>query len=128
MKFTICIATTLVAAVGALLLSGCGKDAAQTAPQALAEETAPATLEEAFASSTGELKEHADEAVRSLRVEDYPMALVVLQTLTERTDLTSSQRALTSQAILTANKKVAEAAAAGDAEAKKLQRYREFTK
>lgn len=124
MKITIYIAIT----IGALLLTGCGEDSSSSAPEPLAVEAAPSTLEEAFASSTGDLKEHANEAIRSLRAEDYSLALVVLQRLAERTDLTGSQRSLTSQAMLTANKKVSEAAKSGDEEAAKLQRYREFNK
>ncbi len=129
MKYPFCFAITLTLTAGALLLTGCGgEETSSVAPAALAVEAAPRTLQEAFASASGELKEHADEAVRLLQNEDYPMALVVLQTLTARTDLTASQRGLTSQALLTANQKVAEAAKNGNAEAEKLQRYREFTK
>ena len=91
-------------------------------------EQAPTTLEEAYASATGEMKNLADEAIRLLRAEDYPRALVVLQNLAARTDLTGSQRNLTSQALLTANQKVSEAAQSGNKDAEKLQRYREFTK
>lgn len=107
---------------------GCSEDKGTPPPEPLAVEKAPTTLAEAFASSTGEMKTTADEAVRLLRAEDYSRALVVLQNLSARTDLTSSQRNLTSQALLTANQKVAEAAEKGNKDAKKLQQYREFTK
>jgi hypothetical protein len=129
MKHTFCVAITLALTAGALLLTGCGgEETSAVVPVALAVESAPTTLQEAFASASGELKEHADEAVRLLQNQDYSMALVVLQTLAARTDLTASQRGLTSQALLTANQKVAEAATNGNEEATKLQRYREFTK
>lgn len=129
MKSPCFLALALAVSSATLLLTGCGDDQTSSgAPEPLAVEAAPTTLEEAYASSSGELKEHANEAIRLLQNKDYPMALVVLQKLAARTDLTASQRGLTAQAMLTANKKVAEAAETGNEEAKKLQQYREFTK
>lgn len=111
-----------------VLVSGCGEEKGTPPPEPLAVEEAPSTLEEAFANSTGELKTMADEAVRFLRVADYPRALVSLQKLSARTDLTSSQRGLTAKALMTADQKVSESAQSGNKEAEKLQQYREFTK
>ena len=129
MKRPFYLALSLALTSTTLLLTGCGDEGTSSAaPEALTVEAAPTTLQEAFASSSGELKEHADEAIRLLQIEDYPMALVVLQNLTARADLNASQRGLTAQAMLTANKKVAESAEKGNEEAKKLQQYREFTK
>ncbi|HAV61001.1 MAG TPA: hypothetical protein DCY13_01380 [Verrucomicrobiales bacterium] len=113
---------------GLLMLCGCGEDTASRAPEPLAVEQAPTTLEQAFASAGGDLKLMADEAIQFLRNGDYPRALVALQKLTSRTDLDGHQRGLASQALLTANQKVAEAAEKGNAEAEKLLRYRSANK
>jgi len=129
MKKTRIFSTFIGLAAGLTILTGCGDGGVESKPpEPLAVSAAPTTLEEAYAGSSGELRMMSDEAVRLLRVEDYPRALVILQNLAARTDLTDSQRQLTSQALLTANQKVAEAAEQGNKDAKKLQQYREFTK
>jgi hypothetical protein len=110
------------------LVAGCGGEPPPEIPQALTEEAAPSTLTEAFAKATGETREMADDAVTFLSSKEYDKALLVLQRLLSQTDLTPHQRSFTSQALLTANQKVNEAAQQGNERAARLLQQRAATK
>lgn len=112
----------------ALLLVGCGGEQPSQAPEALSVSEAPSTLEQAFAQAPEELRAEALEASRLMTDGDYSMALVVLQKLCARTELTGDQRTLATRSMLTAQQQVAAAAERGDEESKKLLKYRSMTK
>ncbi len=110
------------------LVTGCGGEKQSQAPEALTVSEAPTTLEQAFAQAPEEVRSEALEASRLISGGDYSMALVVLQKLCARPELTGDQRTLATRSMLTAQQEVAKAAERGDEESKKLLRYRSMTK
>lgn len=112
----------------ALLFVGCGGEQQSQAPEALSVSEAPSTLEQAFAKAPEEVRTEAMEASRLMTGGDYSMALVILQKLCARTELTGDQRTLATRSMLTAQQQVAAAAERGDEESKKLLKYRSMTK
>ena len=118
----------LVAVGTFLLASGCKDNQTPATPTALEVTQAPANLEEAFAKAPAEARGEALEAAGLLKGEDYVMALVVLQKLCARPELTGDQRTLAARSMLTAQQEVAKAAELGDEESKRLLKYRSMNK
>ncbi len=120
----ILILCLLIATCGA----GCSREQESKAPEALGVSEAPASLEEAFAQAPADVKAEAFEASGLIKGGDYSMALVVLQKLCARPELTGDQRTLATRSMLTAQQEVNKAAERGDEESKKLLRYRQINK
>ncbi len=117
--------STLVLAV---LVVGCGREQEPQVPEALGVGEAPATLEEAFGKAPEDVRSEAFEASALIKGGDYSMALVVLQKLCARPELTGDQRTLATRSMLTAQQEVNKAAERGDEESKKLLKYRSMNK
>lgn len=120
------IACTLAVAV--FFAAGCGGGAESQIPEALSLTEAPTTLEQAFANAPADAKAEAQQAAASLNSGDYGRALMILQQLTARAELTGPQRELATRSMLTAQQEVAKAAEAGDKDLQRLMRYRSANK
>jgi len=101
----------LTACLALALGSGCGKKAD---PEVLAVEQVPATVENAFKGADGELKNTATEVVNAIQGKDEPKAMMDLQALFARPDLTPEQREVASRSMISLNQKLRAAAAQGD--------------
>lgn len=123
-RFSILVSPFLLSA----LLVGCGGEQATQIPDPLGLSEAPSTLEEAFAKAPEDARAEAFEASALIKGGDYSMALVVLQKLCARPELTGDQRNLATRSLLTAQQEVAKAAEQGNEESKKLLRYRQSNK
>jgi len=118
----------LLAALLSAFVTGCGGEPESGAPEALTVSEAPTTLEQAFAQAPAEVRAEALEASRLITEGDYSLALVVLQRLCARPELTGDQRNLATRSMLTAQQETAKAAERGDEESRKLLKYRSMTK
>lgn len=114
--------------VASIFTTGCGNEQEPQVPEALTLAETPTTLEQAFAQAPEESRAEALEASRLITEGDYSLALVVLQKLCARPELTGDQRTLATRSMLTAQQEVAKAAERGDEESKRLLRYRSMTK
>lgn len=106
---------------------GCNKPAEP--PKPVAVEEAPAGLQEAFKETKGPRNEAVDrlveDATAALQAQDYSRALILLESLSRRADLTGPQREFVTRSMLAAHKALAANAAAGNpAAAKALEQYR----
>lgn len=115
-------------ALAALFAAGCGRGGESQIPEALSLTEAPTTLEEAFAGAAADAKAEARAAAAALSSGDYGRALMILQQLTARPELTGPQRELATRSLLTAQQETAKAAEAGDQDLQRLMRYRSATK
>ena len=109
-------------ALGLLALVGCNKTA--QAPPPIPIQEVPQTLENAFKNSSAETSQAANQAVSAVRAEE-PTALVDLQELSERSDLTQEQRIIAARAMAAYLQKLRETADKGDKKAEEvLEHYR----
>lgn len=115
-------------ALAAFFNVGCGGGDESQIPEALSLTEAPTTLEQAFASAAEDAKAEAQAAAAALSSGDYGRALMILQQLTARPELTGPQRELATRSMLTAQEETAKAAEAGDQDLQRLMRYRSATK
>ena len=118
--------TILFSTFAILLSSGCSKKVEP--PKPLAVEQAPTSLDEAFKNAKAEAKALAVEATAALQAKDYAKALLALQSLSGRSDLTAVQRDLASRAMLAVNKALSEQASTGDQKAQQVLQIRRMTK
>lgn len=114
--------------LAAFFTAGCGGGEEAQIPEALSLSEAPNTLEEAFANAAADAKNEAQQAAAALNSGDYGRALMILQQLTARPELTGPQRELATRSLLTAQQETAKAAEAGDQDLQRLMRYRSATK
>jgi len=114
--------------LAALFTAGCGGGAESQIPEALSLTEAPTTLEQAFANAPADAKAEAQQAAAALNSGDYGRALMILQQLTARAELTGPQRELATRSMLTAQQETAKAAEAGDKDLQRLMRYRSANK
>ncbi|HSH16819.1 MAG TPA: hypothetical protein VLD18_12335 [Verrucomicrobiae bacterium] len=114
--------------LAALFTVGCGGGEEAQIPEALSLSEAPNTLEEAFANAAADAKGEAQQAAAALNSGDYGRALMILQQLTARPELTGPQRELATRSLLTAQQETAKAAEAGDQDLQRLMRYRSANK
>lgn len=114
--------------LAALFTVGCGGGEEAQIPEALSLSEAPNTLEEAFANAAADAKGEAQRAAAALNSGDYGRALMILQQLTARPELTGPQRELATRSLLTAQQETAKAAEAGDQDLQRLMRYRSANK
>jgi hypothetical protein len=115
-------------AIAAFFIAGCGGSSESQIPEALSLTEAPTTLEQAFASAAADAKAEAQQAAAALNSGDYGRALMILQQLTARPELTGPQRELATRSLLTAQQETAKAAEAGDQDLQRLMRYRSANK
>jgi hypothetical protein len=115
-------------AIAAFFTAGCGGSKESQIPEALSLTEAPTTLEQAFANAPAEAKAEAQQAAAALNSGDYGRALMILQQLTARPELTGPQRELATRSLLTAQQETAKAAEAGDQDLQRLMRYRSANK
>src|ERR1041385_8098549 len=110
------------ALLAALCLTGaCSKD---KAPEPVAVEQVPATVESAFKDAPAEVKSSADEIAAAVQGKDNAKALIDLQALFARPDLTPEQREAASQSMRSLHQQLRSSAAQGDARAAEaLQTY-----
>jgi hypothetical protein len=94
------------------------------APEPVAVDQVPATVESAFKDAPAEVKSSADEIAAAVQGKDNAKALIDLQTLFARPDLTPEQREAASQSMRSLHQQLRSAAAQGDARAAEaLQTY-----
>jgi hypothetical protein len=115
-------------AIAAFFTAGCGGGNESQIPEALSLSEAPNTLEEAFANAPADARAEAQQAAAALNSGDYGRALMILQQLTARPELTGPQRELATRSLLTAQQETAKAAEAGDQDLQRLMRYRSANK
>jgi hypothetical protein len=99
----------------ALLVVGFG--CKEKAPQVLSAEQVPAAVESAFKDATGDAKTTANEVVAAIQSKDEAKALVDLQTLFSRPDLTPEQREAANSSMISLNERLRALAAQGDKKA-----------
>lgn len=126
MKPSIVRKASFVACLFLLLAGGCSKQPAP--PKPLAVEQAPTSLEEAFKNAKAEAKALASDATAALQAKDYAKALMALESLSSRSDLTSAQRDMASRSMLAVNKALSEQASTGDQKAQQVLQIRRMTK
>ena len=116
--------TPLLATVvlSVLLTASCGQN---EPPPPMPVEQVPATVENAFKEANPELKGSAGEIVTAIQGKDEPKALLDLQALFARPDLTPEQREAANRSMISLNQKLRTAAEQGDQRAAEaLQVYR----
>lgn len=126
MNFTLPWRTSSALCLALLLVCGCSQEAAP--PKAIAVEQAPASLGEIFKGARPEVKTLVDDAVGALRTKDYTKALLALQSLSARSDLTPPQRDMASRSMLAVNQALAEQASSGDQKAQQVLQFQRTTK
>lgn len=109
-----------------IFLNACSQQDA--APKPVAIESAPTSFAEAFKNAKPEAKQLATEATAALESKDYARALLALQSLAGRSDLTDSQRDMASRSMLSVNQALTEQAASGNQQAQQVLQLRRTTK
>jgi len=105
-----------------LLICACSKPP-NTAP--LSVEQVPTTVESAFKEASPEAKNSAHDVAAAIESKDNAKALVNLQALFARPDLTPEQREIASRSMISLNAQLRAAAAQGDKRAEEaLEAYR----
>ena len=105
-------------------------------PKAVAIEKAPEGLKEAFKETPKQtrspenaaVKQQVNEASAALQTQDYSRALVLLESLSGRSDLTRDQREFVTSSMMAAHKALSTAASSGNADAAKALEFRRATK
>ena len=102
-------------------LSGCGKSNSPSEPSARAPKPkeAASQLQQAFVAAEPELKDTATVASKALQTTDYEAALVSLQTIKARGNLTFEQGMAVHNSMVALEGKLVIAADAGDPNAKR---------
>lgn len=106
--------------------TGCGERNA--APVPMPREQVRGALEKTFKDAAPPIKAKADEAVAALNGTNETQALFILQTLSNRSDLTTPQREVTVRCLLTVVARVQSAATNGNSEAAEAIQYRRDSK
>lgn len=109
-----------------LALAGCGRQGA--APKEVPLAQVPQTIESAFQKAGPEVKKQSGEVLEAIKGKDLPKALMVLQALAARPDVTSLQRDIAARCMVAVNQEVQAAATNGDAQAAEVIQYRRSTK
>ena len=102
-----------------LVHTGCGKSGEDAARGVLQPKEAASSLQQAFASAPQEVKKNADAASEALRSAQYEQAIVSLQAMTARNDLTLDQGMAVYNSMAALEAKLIADADAGNANAKK---------
>lgn len=115
-------------------LAGCQKD--PEPPKPVAVDKAPEVLQEAFKETpetkknpeSAAIRQMVNDATAALQAQNYPQAMVILETLSARSDLTREQRDFVTRSMMAAHKALSEAAASGNAAAAQALQIRRATK
>jgi len=116
-----------------LAVSGCSDKPAEP-PTPVAVEAAPTALKEAFketdkkAAGTEAIKQMVDDATMALQSKNYSKAIMILEALSGRSDLTGEQRYFATRSMMAAHKALSEQAASGNMDAAKALEMRRATK
>jgi len=102
------------------LFLGCGK----SQPQPLTDANFTAELNKTFANSQAETKEMIQQATANFENKNFVAANSSISTLLSRRDLSGEERAAASQALISLNQKIAQAAEQGDPVAQQMQRMK----
>jgi hypothetical protein len=106
------------------LVLGCGK----SQPQPLTDANFTTELNKTFAKANAETKEMIQQATLSFENKNFVAANGSISTLLSRRDLSNEERAAASQALISLNQKIAQAAEQGDPMAQQLQRMKAMGK
>jgi hypothetical protein len=106
------IAAFALPTVAVVVAGGCGKSSAP--PSALPIEQVPATMQKAFEGADAATKTAANEITTAVQNNDDVKAMLELQNLTGRSELTSEQREVAGRSIITVMERLQQAAAKGD--------------
>lgn len=113
---TLVLSWAMFAAVGC----GGGKD-----PEVLSVEQVPAAVEDAFKNASPEVKESVEGVVAAVKGKDESKALLDLQEIFARPDLSPEQREAANRSMISLNQKLRTAAEQGDQRAAQaLEVYR----
>jgi len=104
-------------------LAGCKKKATALTPVPV--EQVPATMQQSFQQAPPEIRQSANEVVAAVEKGDEPHALVELQHLASRPELTQQQRDAAVRSWMAVHERLRAAAAKGDKRAEDaLEHYR----
>ncbi len=120
--FPFCLALAV-----SIIWGGCGAKPTPP-PKPLAIEEAPKSLADTFKKASAQAKQLADDATGALGAKDYAKALLALQSLQGRSDLTPEQRDMATRAMLAVSKALEEQAGSGNQEAQKVLDFRRSSK
>lgn len=109
------------------MVNGCGKSGGEDAPLPTLEEVKP-VLEKTFSDANTEVKGQINNVVGYIQNNDPVGALLHLDQLSNRTDLTREQRQAAAEATIAVNVKLQAAAESGDAQAKEILQRRSLSK
>lgn len=109
----------------ALLVAGCDP-AKPPAPVGIGE--IPRVLTEAFRDAAGGIRSSAEAVVAAVQAKEWTSASVGLEALARQPALTARQRNEVARCLIAVNAQVADAAAAGDAQAAQLQQVQRADK
>lgn len=115
----------LAAVCLSLFAVGCGRP---KPPEPVALGDVPRVLRDAFREGGTEIRQLADSVAGAVEKGQWTSASAAIEVLSARTDLASKQRNELARCLIAVNAQVAEAAAAGDAEAGQLQQMRRTDK
>ena len=110
----------------AFLAGGCGESSQP--PAAISMDQIPAELGKAFASAQGETKNLSGLAATAVQRKEFSNAVMALETLGQRPDLTKIQSRKVAGAFMTVNAALLEAEAKGDPQATETLKVRRMTK
>ena len=109
-----------------LTLTGCGRQG--EAPKEVPLAQVPQTIESAFQKAGPEAKKQSGEVLEAIKGKDLPKALLGLQALSARPDVTALQRDIAARCMVAVNQEVQAAATNGDSQAAEVIQYRRSTK
>jgi len=110
----------------AFLAGGCGDSSKP--PTAISLDQIPAEFGKAFAAAKGQTKELSDLVVTAVQSKEFSNAVMALEALSQRPDLSKIQSQTVAGASITVNAALLEAEAKGDAQATKTLNQRRMTK
>lgn len=109
------------------IITACSKSGGEDAPLPTPEEVKP-VLEKTFSEANAEVKGQVNNVVGYIQNDDPVGALLHLDQLSARTDLTREQRQAAAEATIAVNAKLQAAAESGDAQAKEVLERKRFSK
>jgi len=113
------VAFGLSAVLLLLAINGCSRSPSDAGPNASTPKEAASQLQEAFVSAKVELKNDAKVASEALRTADYEKAILSLQVITARENLTFEQAMAVHNSMVSLEAKLIAAMDAGDPNAKR---------
>lgn len=112
--------------LAAIVAAGCGEG--NKPPTAISLDQIPVQFGKAFASAKGDSKDLSAQVVNAVQAKDFSKALVVLDALTQRSDLSKIQSRAVGGAAITVTAALREAESKGDRRAAETLEIRRRTK